>query len=103
MKVENMTSSKGNKVANKFIIDDGNKQYFQSYKSIIIKWDYSNGVEITLDENYWDYSVTTGRYRNDLLNEGIAERASDIDMAMILGFGFPSWRGGPMFISGTQN
>ncbi len=38
-----------------------------------------------------------------LLNDGIAERASDIDMAMILGFGFPRWRGGPMFISGTQN
>ena len=38
-----------------------------------------------------------------LLEEGVAERASDIDMAMILGFGFPRWRGGPMFISGTDD
>ena len=36
-----------------------------------------------------------------LLEEGIAERGSDIDMAMILGFGFPRWRGGPVFISGA--
>ena len=24
---------------------------------------------IYLDENYWDYSVTTGKYRNIFLNE----------------------------------
>ncbi|MCP4182634.1 MAG: 3-hydroxyacyl-CoA dehydrogenase [Hyphomicrobiales bacterium] len=38
-----------------------------------------------------------------LLEEGIAERGSDIDMAMILGFGFPRWRGGPVFISENTN
>ena len=36
-----------------------------------------------------------------LLEEGIAQRASDIDMVMILGYGFPRWRGGPMFIAGN--
>src|SRR5262249_39558530 len=30
------------------------------------------------------------------LEEGIAIRASDIDVAAVYGFGFPSWRGGPM-------
>ena len=31
-----------------------------------------------------------------ILEEGIAQRASDIDMVYILGYGFPAWRGGPM-------
>jgi 3-hydroxyacyl-CoA dehydrogenase len=32
-----------------------------------------------------------------ILGEGIALRAGDIDVAMIAGFGFPRWEGGPMF------
>ncbi|HSV81467.1 MAG TPA: 3-hydroxyacyl-CoA dehydrogenase NAD-binding domain-containing protein [Ramlibacter sp.] len=32
-----------------------------------------------------------------LLAEGIALRASDIDAVWIHGYGFPAWRGGPMF------
>ncbi|MEM6896008.1 MAG: 3-hydroxyacyl-CoA dehydrogenase NAD-binding domain-containing protein, partial [Pseudomonadota bacterium] len=31
-----------------------------------------------------------------ILDEGIAERAGDIDVVMLLGFGFPRHRGGPM-------
>ncbi len=32
-----------------------------------------------------------------ILTEGVAERASDIDLVEIHGYGFPRWRGGPMF------
>ena len=32
-----------------------------------------------------------------LLAEGIAQRASDIDVVYTSGYGFPRWRGGPMF------
>lgn len=32
-----------------------------------------------------------------LLKEGIAARASDIDVVYLYGYGFPRWRGGPMF------
>jgi 3-hydroxyacyl-CoA dehydrogenase len=32
-----------------------------------------------------------------ILEEGIAARASDIDMVYLTGYGFPLWRGGPMF------
>jgi 3-hydroxyacyl-CoA dehydrogenase len=32
-----------------------------------------------------------------LLDEGIALRASDIDMVYLTGYGFPAYRGGPMF------
>lgn len=31
-----------------------------------------------------------------LLEEGVAERASDLDVVYMNGYGFPSWRGGPM-------
>ena len=86
MKVENMTSAKGNKIANQFIITD--KKYyekedrwvttetFQSYDSTIAIV-FSTGV-VLLDENTWDYSVTTGKYRNEFLGEGIAETRAKI-------------------------
>jgi 3-hydroxyacyl-CoA dehydrogenase len=32
-----------------------------------------------------------------LLSEGVAARASDIDLVMINGYGFPAHKGGPMF------
>ncbi|MFO7550326.1 MAG: 3-hydroxyacyl-CoA dehydrogenase NAD-binding domain-containing protein [Haliea sp.] len=32
-----------------------------------------------------------------ILQEGIAARPSDVDIVYINGYGFPSWRGGPMF------
>ncbi|MBH9553157.1 3-hydroxyacyl-CoA dehydrogenase NAD-binding domain-containing protein [Inhella gelatinilytica] len=32
-----------------------------------------------------------------LLAEGVALRASDIDLVYVLGYGFPRWKGGPMF------
>jgi 3-hydroxyacyl-CoA dehydrogenase len=31
-----------------------------------------------------------------ILGEGVAARPSDIDVALVHGYGFPSWRGGPM-------
>jgi 3-hydroxyacyl-CoA dehydrogenase len=31
-----------------------------------------------------------------ILEEGIANKASDIDMVYLMGYGFPIWRGGPM-------
>jgi len=75
MKVENMKSARGNKVPNQFIITDNGDEYFQSYRSIIAK--RSEG-KIYLDNYYWDYSVTTGKYRNEFLGEGIAETRKKI-------------------------
>ena len=31
-----------------------------------------------------------------IVDEGIAQRASDIDIVYVFGYGFPAWRGGPM-------
>ena len=68
MKVENMTSSSGNKVANQFIIHADNGCYFQSYETVIAFKPF--GVKrIQLDRAAWDYSVTTGKYRNIFLGE----------------------------------
>lgn len=36
-----------------------------------------------------------------VLGEGIALRASDIDVVYLNGYGFPAWRGGPMFYADT--
>lgn len=38
-----------------------------------------------------------------VLSEGIAQRASDIDLAMVHGFGFPDYRGGPLFWARRQS
>jgi len=80
MNVENMTNRQGRAIPNQFIIkDDCNEmsgnciEYFQSYKSIICKRDkFRAGVEkrqVTLDADKWDYSKTTGKYRNMFLGE----------------------------------
>ncbi|MCM5681170.1 3-hydroxyacyl-CoA dehydrogenase NAD-binding domain-containing protein [Schlegelella sp. S2-27] len=37
-----------------------------------------------------------------ILEEGIALRASDIDMVYLTGYGFPLWRGGPMCYADTM-
>jgi 3-hydroxyacyl-CoA dehydrogenase len=36
-----------------------------------------------------------------ILTEGIASKASDIDMVYLTGYGFPLWRGGPMLYADT--
>jgi 3-hydroxyacyl-CoA dehydrogenase len=36
-----------------------------------------------------------------ILEEGIAAKASDIDVVYLAGYGFPVWRGGPMFYADT--
>lgn len=63
MTVENMRSPRtGAKVANQFIITDGYRTVFQSYDSTIAEIDWNN-TTITIGRD-WDYSVTTGKYRN---------------------------------------
>ena len=67
VKVENMQSPNGNDVPNQFIIQTKDGLYFQSYHSIIAFIPLSGKIQ--LDERDWDYSVTTGKYRNIFLRE----------------------------------
>lgn len=75
--VSNMEGRSGRAVPNQFIIKCNTDVYFQSYNSIIAKIDINGNV--TLDMNKWDYSTTTGKYRNQFLNEGIAETRKNIE------------------------
>lgn len=65
MKVENMTSNNGNKIANQFIIYQDDQVFFQSYDSMIAM---VQDHYIELDAKYWNYSKTTSKYRNKFLN-----------------------------------
>jgi len=38
-----------------------------------------------------------------LMDEGVASRASDIDVVLVHGYGFPRWEGGPVFWARQQN
>ena len=90
MKVQNMTSNRGNKIANQFIIEDctikhctpnGTESFytgtmFQSYRSNIA---FKTGDTTLIDKTYWDYSKTTGKYRNQFLGENKTETQAKID------------------------
>lgn len=63
LKVKNMLSNNsGRPVPNQFIITDTRNgyYYFQSYDSLIAKWDYDS-QKLTLGKHF-DYSVTTSKY-----------------------------------------
>jgi hypothetical protein len=73
--VSNMISANGNTIPNQFIIHTETGCVFQSYNSIIAVID--NG-RVFLDKNKWDYSVTTGKYRNQFLGETKKETMAKI-------------------------
>jgi hypothetical protein len=89
MKVRNIESTRGNKVANQFVIEEegrgalGNfikRETFQSYDSVIaVRTIWEGATEISLDADKWDYSKTTGKYRNIFLGETKAETQKKID------------------------
>jgi hypothetical protein len=65
-----MSNGNGGTVKNQFIIFDPEFTLFQSYDSVIVKTCFENGDrKVYLDEKYWDYSQTTGKYRNLFLGE----------------------------------
>lgn len=78
MKVRQFEGRNGG-VKNQFLITDegrganGNflrRVTFQSYESVIAtKTMWEDRTDIELDENYWDFSTTTGKYRNIFLGE----------------------------------
>lgn len=77
-RVENMRGHNGREIANQFIVwikDEGT--YFQSYDSIIALKPYFG--KIKLDATYWDYSRTTGKYRNLFLGETKRQTQAHID------------------------
>ena len=94
MKIRNMTSANGRSIPNQFIIESegrgslGNftrKQVFQSYESVIaIKTIWPDITVIELDSTYWNCSRTTGKYRNQFLDETKAETQAKIDKGIYI-------------------
>ena len=78
IKVENFESDRsGRKVSNQFEIYTESGVFFQSYNSVIAFRPRQG--KIVLDKTYWDYSRTTGKYRNQFLGEDKAETQRKID------------------------
>ena len=73
MKISQMTSPRsGRHVANQFILFTPEATFFQSYNSIIVKTCFEDDKrKVYLDDHFWDYSVTTSKYRNMFLGEDI--------------------------------
>jgi len=85
VRVRNMVSDRSqHPVPNQYEItvqEEGveTREYFQSYRSIIACQIYSHGErKVYLDETYWDYSRTTGKYRNQWLGETKKETEAKI-------------------------
>lgn len=77
IKVKNMRGNhSGRGVANQLIIQTEKGLYFQSYNTVIAFKPVSG--PIVLDRDSWDYSVTTGKYRNQFLREKKAETEAKI-------------------------
>lgn len=71
-----LSPNSNNKVPNQFLITTPEGTYFQSYQTVIAF--KRNDGKIFLD-HAWDYSVTTGKYRNQFLNEKTAETKKKIN------------------------
>ena len=72
MKTTYMNTKFGNPSKDQRIIFTPEATYFSSYNTLIVKQTVEDGKRVTyLDEYYWNYSATTGKYRNDFLGENI--------------------------------
>ena len=88
MHVQNMVNSNDRAVPNQFIITEegrsalGNftrRRTFQSYSSVIAEiTEWPDKTYTRLDKYYWDYSKTTGKYRNIFLGETKKETEAKI-------------------------
>lgn len=80
IKVKNMLSNNGNYVPNQFEIYTNKGVYFQSYDTVIAYRDHrSYPYKVVLDKDNWDYSITTGKYRNIFLGENKKETLQKIE------------------------
>ena len=79
-RVRNMQSPSysGGDVPNQFIIEFDNGKVFQSYNTIIAVEIQQPDKRTTYLTKAWDYSTTTGKYRNVFLNEKKAETEKKI-------------------------
>ena len=66
---------------NQYVIKSDGARIFQSYDTII---DIKTDGMVILDKDNWDYSRTTGKYRNKFLNENKEETLKRIEAGRYL-------------------
>lgn len=76
MRIQNMTGRSGDPIKNQFIITTDKGKLFQSYDSAIALIEPCGQVHLS---KHWDYSTTTGKYRNMFLGETKKETQRKID------------------------
>ena len=84
--------------------DSGAKTKDRSVESLIVKEAKAAGVtrrHVTSDEIRRTLVLAMINEAADILHEGIAQTARDIDLVTIFGYGFPRWRGGLMHYADT--
>lgn len=74
--VQNMEGKNGRAVPNQFEIITPKGIFFQSYSTVIAFRDHAG--KVTLDRDKWNYSQTTGKYRNQFLREARKETEAKI-------------------------
>jgi len=81
--VKNITSPRsGKEVTNQFIIETDEGWYFQSYKTVIVF--KSTTGQLWMDEEAWNYSVTTAKYRNQFTGLTTKETEAQIKAGKII-------------------
>lgn len=84
-----------------YLYPDGSRQPQPNLTYDQLFPELSSAPKTTVDaESLWQrplYALINEGAR--LLDEGIAQRASDIDLVFLAGYGFPAHRGGPMFLA----
>ena len=78
MTIHPLKTKFGNDSRNNFVHTRGGEQAFISYGRMIATRDTATGA-ISLDSHYWDYSTTTGYYRNQFLGETITATRKKIN------------------------
>ncbi|EBA02409.1 Enoyl-CoA hydratase/isomerase:3-hydroxyacyl-CoA dehydrogenase, 3-hydroxyacyl-CoA dehydrogenase, NAD-binding protein [Rhodobacterales bacterium HTCC2150] len=69
---------------------------------LILQTSARNGItraSMTADEIMAQILATMRTEAAAILDEGIANSADDIDVVMVNGYGFPRWKGGPLFMA----
>ncbi len=93
----------GQKTGQGYYLYDENRQASPSDEAAEVIARFANKSPVSMDDaallERLLYPVVNEGAK--IVEEGIAQRASDVDVALVTGYGWPVWTGGPMFWADT--
>jgi 3-hydroxyacyl-CoA dehydrogenase len=96
----------GRKTGRGWYVYEGKKATFdKEVEAIIVSESANKNIQrqvFTADEIMNTILATMQDEGKKVLSEGIAKSVEAIDVVMVNGYGFPRWRGGPMFMSNEK-